>query len=125
MLLVQVIVATNIAETSVTLEGMVYVVDCCYSKQLAYNPWYEPSSVYLSELGISRWAYHGGSQSAGNAPAALPADFSACLLVHTGAAHALHWSSKALFCSCSLVHHGLGLRQRAYQSQGDQAWPFF
>ena len=35
----QVVVATNIAETSVTLEGVVYVIDCCFSKQVAYNPW--------------------------------------------------------------------------------------
>lgn len=30
----QVIAATNIAETSVTLEGIVYVVDSCFAKQV-------------------------------------------------------------------------------------------
>lgn len=30
--------ATNIAETSVTLEGIVYVVDSCFAKQRCYNP---------------------------------------------------------------------------------------
>ncbi len=34
----QVVVATNIAETSVTLEGVVFVVDCCFVKQRAYDP---------------------------------------------------------------------------------------
>lgn len=34
----KVVVATNIAETSLTIEGVVYVVDCCYVKQRAYNP---------------------------------------------------------------------------------------
>ncbi|XP_057829272.2 probable pre-mRNA-splicing factor ATP-dependent RNA helicase DEAH9 isoform X2 [Cryptomeria japonica] len=34
----KVIVATNIAETSITLEGIVYVVDCGFSKQRFYNP---------------------------------------------------------------------------------------
>ena len=34
----QVIVSTNIAETSVTLEGIVYVIDSCFAKQRCYNP---------------------------------------------------------------------------------------
>ncbi|KAG2432191.1 hypothetical protein HXX76_009111 [Chlamydomonas incerta] len=34
----KVVAATNIAETSLTLEGVVYVVDCCFVKQRAYNP---------------------------------------------------------------------------------------
>ena len=34
----RVIVSTNIAATSLTINGVVYVVDCGYVKQLAYNP---------------------------------------------------------------------------------------
>lgn len=34
----QVVVATNIAETSVTIDGVVFVIDCCHAKQAAYNP---------------------------------------------------------------------------------------
>eukprot|EP00850_Spirogloea_muscicola_P012582 SM000082S22824 [mRNA] locus=s82:101301:107797:- [translate_table: standard] len=34
----KVVCATNIAETSVTLEGMIYVIDCGFSKQRFYNP---------------------------------------------------------------------------------------
>jgi ATP-dependent RNA helicase DDX35 len=34
----KVVVATNIAETSVTIEGVVYVIDCGFVKIRAYNP---------------------------------------------------------------------------------------
>lgn len=34
----KIVVASNVAETSVTIEGVVYVVDCCFVKQKAYDP---------------------------------------------------------------------------------------
>lgn len=34
----QVIVATNIAETSITIDDVVYVVDCGKHKENRYNP---------------------------------------------------------------------------------------
>ncbi|MCI10515.1 ATP-dependent RNA helicase DHX35-like, partial [Trifolium medium] len=34
----KVVISTNIAETSLTLEGIVYVVDSGFSKQRFYNP---------------------------------------------------------------------------------------
>jgi len=34
----RVVVATSIAESSVTIEGVVYVVDCMFAKVKGYNP---------------------------------------------------------------------------------------
>ena len=36
--LAQVVVATNIAETSLTIEGIIYVLDPGFCKQKSYNP---------------------------------------------------------------------------------------
>ena len=38
MICLQVIAATNIAETSLTISGIVFVVDSCFSKQSFYDP---------------------------------------------------------------------------------------
>ena len=34
----KIVVSTNVAETSVTIEGIVYVIDCCFAKQKSYDP---------------------------------------------------------------------------------------
>ena len=44
----KVVVATNVAETSVTIEGIVYVVDSCFAKQKAYDPERGMESLYVA-----------------------------------------------------------------------------
>ncbi|KAL7129910.1 hypothetical protein ABFS83_13G099700 [Erythranthe nasuta] len=46
----KVIFSTNIAETSLTLEGVVYVVDCGFSKQCFYNPMTDIENLVVAPI---------------------------------------------------------------------------
>merc|ERR1719409_2408750 len=63
----KVVVATNIAETSITIDGVVYVVDPGFAKQKVYNPRIRVESLLVSP--ISRASAH---QRAGRAGRTRP-----------------------------------------------------
>merc|ERR1719253_951392 len=46
----KVVVSTNIAETSLTIDGIVYVVDPGFSKQKVYNPRERVESLLVSPI---------------------------------------------------------------------------
>lgn len=83
----KVVVATNVAETSLTVAGVVHVVDCCFVKQRAYNP-----IVGLEALLVAPCSQASCQQRAGRAGRERPGhvlrlctsqDFSAKLPEHT------------------------------------------
>ena len=63
----QVIAATNIAETSVTLEGVVFVIDCCFSKQRVYNPITGLESLLVAPISKASAAQRAGAAAVGAA----------------------------------------------------------
>jgi len=52
LVLSQVVLATNIAETSITIEGVVYVIDPGFVKQNSYNP--KTGMASLTVVPVSR-----------------------------------------------------------------------
>ena len=49
----KVVVATNIAETSITIEGISYVVDSCFVKLKWYNPDNNVDALIVTEVSKS------------------------------------------------------------------------
>lgn len=68
----KVVAATNIAETSVTLEGVVYVVDSCFAKQQAYNPLTGLESLLVAPISKASAAQRTGMQYSDSSHTALP-----------------------------------------------------
>ncbi|KXZ50497.1 hypothetical protein GPECTOR_16g672 [Gonium pectorale] len=58
----KVVVATNVAETSITLEGVVYVIDCCFVKLRAFDPLTGLEALHVAPLSAA-----GAAQRAGRA----------------------------------------------------------
>jgi hypothetical protein len=56
----QIVVATNIAETSVTIEGICFVIDCCFAKQTAYNPLSGLGSLLVAPISRASAAQRAG-----------------------------------------------------------------
>ena len=63
----KIVVSTNIAETSLTIDGIVYVIDPGFAKQKVYNPRIRVESLLVSP--ISRASAH---QRAGRAGRTQP-----------------------------------------------------
>ena len=43
----KIVLSTNIAESSVTIENIAYVIDTCYVKMKFYNPKYDSDALYI------------------------------------------------------------------------------
>eukprot|EP00917_Polyrhabdina_sp_WS-2016_P032106 GHVP01068511.1.p1 GENE.GHVP01068511.1~~GHVP01068511.1.p1 ORF type:complete len:713 (+),score=124.38 GHVP01068511.1:23-2161(+) len=73
------VVATNIAETSITIDGVVYVVDPGFSKQKVYNPRTRVESLLVSPISKAS-----ANQRAGRAGRTAPGK---CFRLYTEAAY--------------------------------------
>uniref|UniRef100_A0A3Q3LHW9 RNA helicase n=1 Tax=Labrus bergylta TaxID=56723 RepID=A0A3Q3LHW9_9LABR len=72
----KIVVATNIAETSITINGVVFVIDCAFVKLRAYNP-----STAIESLVITPISKASASQRAGRAGRNRPGK---CFRLYTG-----------------------------------------
>lgn len=66
----KIVISTNIAETSLTIDGIVYVIDPGFSKQKVYNPRQRVESLLVSP--ISRASAHQRSGRAGRTRPGAP-----------------------------------------------------
>ncbi len=75
----KIVIATNIAETSITIDGIVYVIDTGFSKQKVYNPRIRVESLLVSPISKAS-----AKQRAGRAGRTKPGK---CFRLYTEAAY--------------------------------------
>ena len=77
------VLATNIAETSLTIDGVVYVVDPGFSKQKSYNP-----RTGMESLIVTPCSKASATQRSGRAGRVAPGK---CFRLYTAAAFQVCW----------------------------------
>lgn len=86
----QVVVATNIAETSITINGIVFVIDCAFVKLRAYNP-----RTLIESLVVTPISKASASQRTGRAGRNRPGK---CFRLYTGV-----WKSPGMDDKCCRI----------------------
>jgi ATP-dependent RNA helicase DDX35 len=109
----KVVAATNVAETSVTLEGVVFVVDCMHAKQRSYDPATGLESLLVAPISKASAAQRAGR--AGEDRGGDPPLFTLIFLMCTLSSCTYRWRS-CVWWACMVCCVASRVRSGALES---------